>query len=231
MGIFDDLKRLVDGSGTTPRVAAPSASLGQTRSLGELTVTLESFRDPHRTDVRNGHCSEAFLRGETRLLAVELRLRHAGKTVEAVKIGGHKVHLFDDDDYQHTPLGLDSRSRRPRLVEGFVMPGGAARGWVTFELPLARQAKRLQLFTGYLGAGVCCFDLPVRDTEAHAAWLAEQSLVERRHEVDLLEHKAAVAEAVLARAEEVRALESRARAAQQTLARWAALERRVAYEE
>ena len=184
--------------------------------------------DPHRTDVRNGHCSPAYLRGELRLVAFELRMRHRGQTHDPVKVGGHKVHLFDDGDFQHTSLSPDSRDREPRLVEGYVLPGGAARGWVTFELPVERQPRRLQIFTGYLSAEVCCWDLPVRGTDDHRQWCAEQELDGRRSQVAALEHRAEVARRVLEWAEEVEALEARAARA---LAVLAELERTAGAEE
>ncbi|MEO1269669.1 MAG: hypothetical protein AAFX99_16405 [Myxococcota bacterium] len=262
MGLLDDLKRILgqhapiptpppstQTSNPTPHKPAAAATPGegiastkpdadeayQTHNLGPFKATLLTVHDPFVTDVRNGHCSDAYLRGDERLLAFEFRLEHGGTSEDPVKIGGHKLHLFDDFDHIHEPLGLDSRSRSPRLVEGFLLPGGAARGWVTFALDWARQPKRVQMFTGYLGEGVCCWDLPPMSDEDWAhhrhnhrserlAGTTEAVLVDKRAAISELEAQAALAELLLTRQAELSELEARAAQAREVLHRLAVLE-------
>ena len=241
MGLLDDLKRVLGQRAPLPSppprpqqppptAAAPHGSLGATRDLGPFKATLLTVADPYVTDVRNGHCSKAYLRGDERLLAIELRLEHGGASDDPIKIGGHKLHLFDDADYMHEPIGLDSRSRSPRLVEGFLMPGGAARGWVTFALDWDRQPRRLQLFTGYLGEGVRCWDLPLMSAEAwgrhrrthreeRLAETAQAALEDKQATISELEAQAALAELLLTREAELSALEARAAEARRVLRR------------
>ena len=224
MGIFDDIRRMASGSESGHRVAEVPVDGFVEHDLGKLAVTVLGIDDPFVCEVRNGHCSPAYLRGEARLLSVELRIRHTGQTDEAVKVSSGRLQLFDDADHLHQDLGLDSRNREPRIPEGFVLPGGAVRGWVTFQLHWERQPTRLQFFTGYLGEGVCCWDLPVC---ASAEWAeqraeadrralraeADKLMDEKRREVDALERRAEVARELLSRESELGELERRASAA------------------
>jgi hypothetical protein len=142
---------------------------------GNFVVTLLSVDDPYASDVINGHCSDAYKAGDERLITFEVLLHNTSRTeTEPV---GLKFHLFDDDHFVHPCLGLDSRCREPRMVEGFLTPGTFARGWVTFCLPWARRPARLQFFTGYLSGNVAEFELAVVDPATLARRRAE--LVDR----------------------------------------------------
>jgi hypothetical protein len=195
---------------------------------GDLGITLLSVEDPHLTDVVNGWCSEEYKRGLERLVAVEVVIRNASRT-ETRAVRGN-FHVFDDAHYTRQSLGLDSRSKEPRIVEGYLAPGGLVRGWVTFCLPWERQAARVQFFTDYLSAKIAVFDLPLLDegalarlradvAERGARATASKALEEQRREVKGLEVRAKAAQALLEYEEKVRDLEVRAERARETIAR------------
>lgn len=224
MGLFDHIRRMASGSGSGQGAASAPTDGVVEHDLGKIAVTVLGVDDPFACEVRNGHCSPAYLRGEERLLSVELRIRHTGQTDEAVKVSSGKLQLFDDADHLHQDLGLDRRNRAPRIHESFVLPGGVVCGWVTFQLHWDRQPKRLQFFTGYLGEGVCCWDLPVWASEDWAVQRAEaaqravraeadKQMIEKRRAVEAIERRAEVAREMLSRKADVAELERRASAA------------------
>ncbi|MCA9621040.1 MAG: hypothetical protein KC731_18585 [Myxococcales bacterium] len=189
------------------------------RRMGDLGVELLGICDPHLPEAR----------GAGRLIAFELRLRHRGGEAP-IKVAAGKAHLFDDDDHVHEPLVLDRRQKEPKIVEGFLAPGGAVRGWITFELPLARAPKRLQLFSGYLSADVVAWDLAdagVAPAVVHAA-LAAHQVAQRRAEVEALEAQASLAQQLETYRDELEGLSRRAAEAEAILAQAASLRQALA---
>lgn len=170
------------------------------RRMGDLGVELLAICDPHLPETKAG-----------RLIAFELRLRHRGGEAP-IKVAGSKAHLFDDEDHVHEALVLDRRQKAPKIVEGYLAPGGAVRGWITFALPLERAPKRLQLFSGYLNAEVVAWDLDehrVGPALVQAA-LAAHHVAQRRAEVEALEVQAALAQRLETYRDELDGLNRRA---------------------
>jgi hypothetical protein len=209
--------------------ATPWAPASPSRELfaESIGVTLFSALDPYITSVVNGHCTEAYKLGEERLLSFEVLLRNTSRT-ERVTVGGGKFHLFDDAHFMHESVTIDSRIKQPSIIEGFLLPGGSVRGWVTFVLPWQRQAARVQFFTGHLSGAVVAFDLPLVDAatlkKLHADYLEQrasgppvEALRERERAVLALEAQASAALARVEYEEKARELEARAERARRTI--------------
>lgn len=179
---------------------------------GGIAITLLAIEDPYETPITNGHTTEADRLGLARLVAFEVALHNA--STELAQVSGGKFHLFDDLHFVHESLGLDSRSRAPRLQEVYVSPGTTVRGWVTYRLDWERRPARLQFFTGHLSGKVAVFELPMDDPAARAQRRAEAReraargevearLAVQEREVATLEARAEQARAVLAHASRV----------------------------
>lgn len=184
------------------------------RRMGDLGVELLAMCDPHLSQTK----------AAGRLIAFELRLRHRGAEAP-IKVAGSKAHLFDDEDHVHEALALDRRQKEPKIVEGYLAPGGAVRGWITFALPLERAPKRLQLFSGYLSGEVVAWDLDdhrVGPALMQAA-LAAHHVAQRRAEVEALEAQAALARQLETYRDELASLDRRASEAEAVLSEAASL--------
>lgn len=139
-------------------IELPALADGEKRA-GKLGVRLHGIEDPYLTDEINAHATPEYRAGLERLLAFDFEVRNRS-TSKNLQFSAGKIHLIDDQGYMHEDLGLDSRNKAPRLVETVLPPSLSARGWVTWALPRARQAVRLQLFTGYLMGKTAVFELP-----------------------------------------------------------------------
>jgi hypothetical protein len=198
------------------------------RMAGHIGVSLLWIEDPYVTDVVNGHCTERYKLGLDRLLAIEVHLRNVSRT-ETVSVSGSNFHLFDDASFVHPSIGLDSRRRKPELIETYLVPGGAVRGWVTFLLPWERQTARVQFFTGYLSGKVAAFDLQLvgppglaqrraEAANARARLEAARVVEDKEREVLEIEARARAARVLLEQEERLRELAARAAIARATIA-------------
>jgi len=114
--------------------------------------------------------------------------------------------------------------KEPKIVESYLSSGGVVRDWITFELPIERSPKRLQLFSGYLCSQVVAWDLDTSSEpqRVHAA-LAEHEVARRQVEVEALEAKASVARTLQVYRDQLAALDERAHAAKAILDETAAI--------
>lgn len=159
MSIFDRFNR---------RDAAPAMGLNIERVAGALAISVLAVEDPWESDAKSHSSSEAYERGDERLVAFEVRVRSTASGGAPAPVSASKFHLFDDADYVTESIGRDARARTPLLVETFVAPGATVRGWVTFSLAWERRPARLQFFSGYLSAQVASFALPMCDAAEQA---------------------------------------------------------------
>ncbi len=162
MSIFDRFHR------RDANHAAPAIGPTIERVAGALAISVLAVEDPWESDAKSHSSSEAYKRGDERLVAFDVRIRNTATGAEPPSVSASKFHLFDDADYVTESIGRDARARAPLLVETFVAPGATVRGWVTFSLPWERRPARLQFFSGYLSAQVASFALPMCDAAEQA---------------------------------------------------------------
>lgn len=94
----------------------------------------------------------------TKLITFLIYLQNVSAKEQSYRTGQWK--LYDKQGFVYEPVGSGSLRAKPDLPEGFLMPQGEVRGWVTFQVPVSMVPHKIQFFQGYISGGAVDFLVP-----------------------------------------------------------------------